>query len=215
MKFSSVIEAIKQRQLLARVAEKLRKIGIQIEFLYLFRETQLSCPAGHSLESDALQAAWLLPQEIDALAAVYPWSTAKELAQRMETGAKCFVLRSDGYIVSSGWVNLKRCDDPVVCFPLKPNEAYFFDAYTVASHRGKGLAPLMRFACAQSLQPQGINTYYSVVDASNSASLRFKRKLGAARHSLHAHIDLGFGRIQWQGQLRRWLTAAEQGAAAA
>ena len=54
-----------------------------------------------------------------------------------------------------------------------------FDAYTLDSFRGKGIAPYIRYQLYKELEKTGRMTLYSISERFNLSSIRFKKKLNA------------------------------------
>ena len=64
------------------------------------------------------------------------------LLKRLKEGKRCFGIKCKGQIAAFTWVDFRECGVSATRYPLNENEAYLFDAYTLPSFRGKGLAPL-------------------------------------------------------------------------
>ncbi len=75
-------------------------------------------------------------------------------------------------------------------FQLKSNEAYLFHMYTIEAHRGKNLAPYLRYQSYLMLRDMGRNKIYSITQYFNKSSKRFKKKLNARNLQLFMYIIL-------------------------
>ncbi|WP_297691011.1 hypothetical protein, partial [uncultured Eudoraea sp.] len=77
-----------------------------------------------------------------------------------------------------------------VAFDLKENEAYLFHMYTFEAHRGKNLAPYLRYQSYLMLKDLGRDRIYSITQFFNKSSKRFKRKLNSKDLQLFMNIIL-------------------------
>jgi hypothetical protein len=102
-----------------------------------------------------------------------------ELIERLERKNECLGVFLGSELVSFTWCNLVNCTYPGDRFSLSPHEAYLFDAYTSRAHRGKDLAPLVRYQIYKKLERTGRNRFYSVSERLNKPAARFKQKLNA------------------------------------
>ena len=75
-------------------------------------------------------------------------------------------------------------------FPLKDNEAYLFDAYTLMHFRGKGLAPYIRYQCYKELAKSDRHKLFSISNYFNTPSIKFKNKLNAKFLELRLSVEL-------------------------
>ncbi|WP_276392377.1 hypothetical protein [Eudoraea chungangensis] len=73
---------------------------------------------------------------------------------------------------------------------LNKNEAYLFHMYTFENHRGKNLAPYLRYHSYLILKELGIKNIYSITQYFNTSSKNFKRKLSAQNKQLYLNITL-------------------------
>ncbi len=85
----------------------------------------------------------------------------KDLLLRLKEGKKCLGIKYRGKIVAFTWFGLVEFGSKFLRFALKDDEAYLFDAYTLMSFRGKGLAPYMRYQCYKELARLGRYKLYS------------------------------------------------------
>lgn len=105
--------------------------------------------------------------------------SGKKLLNMLKEGSKCFGIKYHGELVAFTWLNLRECTFDGYRFPLKEDEAYLFDAYTIPSFRGKGIAPYIRYQLYKELKKIGIKKLYSISWYFNTPSLKFKLKLNA------------------------------------
>jgi GNAT superfamily N-acetyltransferase len=159
----------------------LGRLGVAIQPFYLFEE---SVPAGEPPAVDPeLRTAvvrQLGPEDAPSLASV-PWRRLPEefFAARFRQGNGCIGMFDRGQLAAFTWYDSRECNFEGWRFPLREDEAYLFDAFTLTPWRGKGVAPLLRYRVYQMLAKQGRTKLFSVSIRTNRAALRFKEKLGA------------------------------------
>ena len=127
----------------------------------------------------------------------------EELLLRLKEGKKCLGVKYRGEIVAFTWFDLVECSSMFYRFSLKKDEAYLFDAYTLMSFRGKGIAPYMRYQCYKELAKLGRNKLYSVSECFNTPSIRFKMKLNAKLLELGLFVEL-FKKWRFNSRLKRY-----------
>jgi GNAT superfamily N-acetyltransferase len=113
----------------------------------------------------------------------------EELQQNICTpGVKCFALKHHGEIACFSWFNLNECSSYLRPIPMKENEAYFYDMYTMRAYRGRNLAPYLRLKAIEYLKTLGKDVFYSITVCFNRPSINFKKKLGAEFLELHLRV---------------------------
>jgi GNAT superfamily N-acetyltransferase len=194
----SVKDAIRHGLFTQRILERLRGIGIDLNPYLLFSEgpgaRNMQWPElGEEFPSQLLQ-----PEDVADVAA-YSWATEAQLQQRLAKGHLCVLTRHQGRVAGYTWADLREVNDAACDFPLGPGEAYLYDAFVAPEHRGRGLAPYLRYQCYEQLRRAGYDTFYSVSDYFNSPAIRFKRKLNAQPLWLYIQVRIG-GRTlgQWR-----------------
>ncbi len=90
---------------------------------------------------------------------------------------------------------------------LKDNEAYLFHMYTFEKHRGKNLAPYLRYHSYLMLKNLGKDRIFSITQYFNKSSKNFKKKLHAKNRQLFINISL-FNKVQNYVLLRDYTTLA-------
>ncbi|MBI4436484.1 MAG: GNAT family N-acetyltransferase [Candidatus Omnitrophica bacterium] len=99
---------------------------------------------------------------------------------RWKRGHRCFGAFVNGKLIHTTWVspnewcvweNSRR-------FPLRENEAFFYDAMTQAEYRGKGIALKAFEEFCNRLAEEGIRYLYCVINVQNETSLRTYRRIG-------------------------------------
>lgn len=125
------------------------------------------------------------------------------LLKRLNEGKRCFGIKCEGQIVAFTWVDFKEWGVTASRHLLNENEVYLFDAYTLPSFRGKGLAPRVRRYAHEQLEDMGIKTLYSITDFFNTSSMRFKAKLDARAIELRL-LFLAFKKKIFDIRLRKY-----------
>jgi hypothetical protein len=116
--------------------------------------------------------------------------TAEEFIGWLEAGRICLAFKYKGEIAAYSWCDLNCLQYKGRKIALKQNEACLFNARTYKAFRGKNLAPYVRNEFCKLLQQRGINRFLSITLWSNTASIRFKQKLGARPTQLFLYIGL-------------------------
>ena len=116
--------------------------------------------------------------------------TEEYLLERLRNGQKCFGLKYRGELAAFTWCDFDKFSFKLCGFPLKDNEAYLFDAYTLMHFRGKGLAPYIRYQCYKELAKSDRHKLFSISEYVNTPSIKFKKKLNAKLIELHLSVEL-------------------------
>lgn len=99
------------------------------------------------------------------------------LISHLDKGRRCLGCLNGDDLVAFSWFSLDSCLHPGYSFKLKGNEAYLFDAYTLAKYRGCGIGPYVRYRLYKDLEKLGRTVFYSVSEQYNKPAVRLKRKL--------------------------------------
>jgi hypothetical protein len=103
-------------------------------------------------------------------------------------GDTCLGIKHKGEIAGFTWFSTKENRDKFYQSIMKANEAYLYDMFILKSFRGHNLAPTLRFKNYEILKSLGRDTFYSITECSNTASYRFKEKLGSRIVFLGVHV---------------------------
>ena len=103
---------------------------------------------------------------------------------------QCIGLKCRGEIAAFMLIELNDFSYNRKIFHLKENEAYLFHMYTFEEHRGKNLAPYLRYQSYLMLRDMGRDKIYSITQYFNKSSKRFKKKLNARNLQLFMYIIL-------------------------
>lgn len=134
--------------------------------------------------------------------------TTEELMQWLEAGRICLAFKYKGEIAAYSWCDLNYLKYKGRVVALKPNEAYLFNARTYKAFRGKNLAPYVRNELFKLLMQRGMNRFLSITLWSNTASMRFKQKMGAKPIELFLYVGL-FRKFQLHFRLRNMANSSK------
>ena len=161
--FNQLRQVIKQNEFLSLLYDK-SKIIIQFYLFYIVRE-------GLSEEEELLvkpkiapcDVSFLYPSEMKAISAnpEVP-ETEYDLLNRLSRGCQCIGAKHYNEIAAYMWCNLRECDDEILSFNLKEDEAYLMDARTFNSYKGKNLAPYLRVQLYRHLRQMGRTKFISI-----------------------------------------------------
>jgi GNAT superfamily N-acetyltransferase len=96
-----------------------------------------------------------------------------------KAGNQCISTRYKEQLAAFMWIDLRESNCKWYRFPLKGDEAYLFDMFTLKAFRGKGIAPYLRYKSYEILKQMGRTRCYSYTDSFNQAAIKFKKKLNA------------------------------------
>jgi GNAT superfamily N-acetyltransferase len=165
------------------ILDGLNKLGINIMPFYVFSENLSNNTTPHlGTGLDEYDTGLLGPEDMREIAEI-PFRNIPEetLLKRLNDGKLCFGMKYHGKIIAFSWCDPKGCEFKGYNVPLREDEAYLFDAYTLPSFRGKGLLPYLRYYQYMELAKSGKCRFYSISEYFNTAAIRFKEKLGAKK----------------------------------
>lgn len=119
-----------------------------------------------------------------------------EFMTRLRDGNLCLGLKHNDEVVTFMWIFLKRCDFMPVNIPLKRNEVYVSDMYTMEPYRGKNLAVYLRYRSYPIIREMGRDTIFSVTEYFNTSAMKYKKKLNPTNLNLVLYIKL-FNKFKW------------------
>lgn len=190
------LQRLKQKarynNILRLLHDGLVKVGLNISFFYIVEEglyREIS-----ELEKDQFpgyELAFLEKEDIIKLSTIAEKPLAKEkVLGWIKNGCICLCLKKKEDLVAYTWINLIEYSIGENKIPLKNDEAYLFNAYTLLKYRGKKIAPFIRYQCYKELASLGKTKFYSISEVLNKQSINFKRKLNARFVSLYLYISL-------------------------
>lgn len=192
-------------RLLRWVLYRLGQLGIAIHPYVIVREGQDTALAPIPLDS-RFTAGFIDASDTDELVRVEPGIASEQCIDRFRRGLLCYAIKEGDRIVAKMWCDLEAFNFPPSYRSLDRDEAYLFNAYTDPTVRGHNLAPFMRQQCYAALRAMGRRRFYSYTDFFNTASRRFKAKLGAVDEDLCAQLTL-FGRWSTTFTLRHYASS--------
>jgi hypothetical protein len=199
----------KKRRFFSRLSDTLKaieKTGLRINPYYIFLEGLFSARLREfEKEFEGYEIALLGQQDMSAISSANI-SDRKEseeyLLNRLKRGPKCIGVRYRAKIVAFTWYDLKQCNFYGMISPLRASEVFLFDAYTLKSHRGKGIAPFVRWQVYKMLSQSGSDILFSVSDFFNTSAIRFKKKLDA--RLLELRLSVQFRSLHLDVRLKRY-----------
>lgn len=195
----------RHNSILRLVFDGLAKLGVKIQPYYIVVEGLFNRSLPH-LETgfDEYEIGFLGPQYMNEISAIPGRILSEEkLLLRLKEGKKCFGLKYRKELVAFTWCDFDECNFKGFRFPLKKNEAYLYDAYTLIPFRGKGIAPYLRYQCYKELAKLGRNKLYSISDCLNTPSVRFKKKLNAELLELCLFVEM-FKKWHFSSRLKKY-----------
>lgn len=172
--------------------DALARIGITVEPYYIVLEGLFDQPpSDFTTRFKDYDVSLFTSDEMKAIAAIPgKEENEKQLLERLSKGNLCVGIKHNSNLVGFTWCDLAEFTLKGNEKPLKPDEAYLFDAYTLIPYRGKGIAPYIRYQCYQQLADMGKTKLYSVSGAFNVSSIKFKKKLKASILEKHVYIEI-------------------------
>ena len=168
------------------------KLGLRVTPYYLVQEGQWGNGLPELEENYSEYEARFLAEADMVFLGRIPGRAISEddLIQRLKRGHYCLALLNEGNVIAFNWINPFECSGQLCSFPLHPDEAYLYDAYTIPAYRGKRLAPYLRYQTYKSLANIGIGKIYSISEALNTSAVKFKKKMDAKFIKLGVSISL-------------------------
>jgi hypothetical protein len=200
-----VKEKLKQGLFLRYLFDRLAAIGFEITPYYLVEEG-LSGEAEFDLNPKLAQyvPGFLEPMDMKIISAKSGVDYSEEmLLDRIVNGCRCFAIKHNNDILAYSWCNLRECHFKLLPFRLKNDEAYLFDARTLEPHRGKALAPYLRYQLYKRLMQIGKTKFFSITHLFNTPAIKFKKKLNAKPLRFYLYIEL-FRKYHWNILLRNY-----------
>ncbi|MBD0849687.1 hypothetical protein HPE63_03325 [Maribacter arenosus] len=167
------------------------KIGLDFDLFYWVKEADSECeqplikgnPEEYSFE-------YIDIVEIKSIGKSRRGLPEEELLRGYQEGQICIGLRHNKDIAAYMFIELNDFNYNRKRFKLKENEAYLLNMYTFELHRGKNLAPYLRYLSYQLLHEMGRDTIYSISAYFNKSTIRFKSKLNAKHQKMYLYVIL-------------------------
>ena len=160
-------------------------------------------PVAIAQSSEAFHFAFLTAEDLVDLIRLQPRADPQQSIARFRDGNLCYGVWDRSRLIARMWCDLDEFNYPPNYRRLTADEVYLYDAFTDPDYRGQDLAPLMRATGYSALREMGRNKFCRYTDFFNTASRRFKAKLGARNEALRMHIEL-FGKWSKTYTLRRY-----------
>lgn len=186
------------------VTNRLVHIGIEITPYYWVREgiTGYDPPEikGNHLE---YSIKYLNLEEVTLISGSVPGFPKQEIINGFNNGQLCVGLMHNNECAAFMFIELNDFIYKKKSFKLADKEAYLLNMWTFDAHRGKNLAPYLRYQCYLLLNNMGRDVSYSITAYFNKSSIRFKKKLNAKHLKLYMYVGL-FKKYHWNFLLKEY-----------
>jgi len=178
-----IFKKIRNRLCIQAILERMWDLGIIVMPFYWVLE--LYDPAALAAIEDNFKEYTFEPfgpEEMKIMGKIKGRSPCKkeaDLLKLLDEGHKCYGIKYKGDIAAFTWVSFNGCTMETYRPPMKEDEIYLFDMYTLASFRGKDLAPYLRLKTQDTVSERGDYKFYSITDFFNKSSIKFKQKINA------------------------------------
>ncbi len=137
------------------------------------------------------------PGDLDALLTAMQRADPEVIAERFQTGRRCFGFEVDGRIVSFGWMTpgAEETGELERTLSVPAGEAYVWDCGTIPDQRRKGFYSALLNRTLYLLQDEGVPRVWIGASRLNAPSIR-----GIANAGFRHAIDLTyrrFGKFTW------------------
>jgi GNAT superfamily N-acetyltransferase len=198
-----LFHAVRYGTVLEALLGRMKYIGIVMVPYYCFEEG-IYDEASPEVQNnfDDYVCSFFGPEEVKAIIESGAWGhTEGGLLSWLHEGRKCFGAKYQGQIAAFMWIQFDESNCTYGRFPLKNEEAYLYDMYTMKPFRGKGLAPYLRCQSYKVLKEMGLRKFYSYSETLNAPSVAFKKKLNAKIIRVGLYIEL-LNKYSWNWILR-------------
>ncbi|WP_420322717.1 GNAT family N-acetyltransferase [Flagellimonas sp.] len=193
---------VRHGSFLLGVRNRIAHVGIDfMPYYWLKEETKPILPPKIKDNGEDYSISYFGEDEIEIIQKRIKGIGHKNLLRNLEDGQMCVGIKKDKDIAAYMFIQTGNINFRGKTFQLRPNEAYLKDMYTFESYRGKNIAPYLRYNAYSLLREKGIDTKYSISEAFNRPTIRFKKKLNSEHLELYLSIKL-FKRYQWTIKLR-------------
>jgi hypothetical protein len=186
------------------IRNRLALIGFDIKPYYWVQEETEECKEP-KIKGDCSEYSvrYLNYDEVYLIASNVTNNYGKDLIKGFNNGQLCIGLEYENEIAAYSFIELNDFSFNHRIFKLKNNEAYLLNMWTFNSHRGKNLAPYLRYHCYQLLKEKGVDVKYSITEYFNKSSIKFKKKLNSKHLNLFLSIVL-FKKYHWNFMLKKY-----------
>ena len=117
------------------------------------------------------------------------YADEQHVIKNFNRGDTCLGIKNKREIAGFTWFSVQENRSKFYQSKMKNNEGYLYDMFVFNAFRGHNLAPTLRYKNYEILKNMGRDTFYSITQCSNTASFRFKQKLGAEIVFLGLYIN--------------------------
>jgi L-amino acid N-acyltransferase YncA len=160
----------------------MRALGRTVYRRLLLTERRLDGPIELLESSVPLEFSFLEPAEAGAYASFRADTPAAEVTRRLGRGERCWTARRDGRIVSARWIVTEAgaVEIPYLGHRLElaPGQAYVYETFTAADHRGQGASGAAGSRLARLLAAEGYRAMLGAVWPGDTAIVRANVKAG-------------------------------------
>jgi hypothetical protein len=202
---TEIQQKYKNRIILNTIYRRLKRKKIEIHLYYLVQES-LNIEEIPKIEPrlKPLVTKFLEPSDIRIIASKAERDhSEEEMLKMLSEGCKCLGIKHNGEIVAYTWYDPLRCNTRLLSFQLEEDEAYLYSARTFSTHKGKSLAPYLRYELYKHLHQAGCKRLYSITSFSNIPAIMFKRKLNAKPLRLYLYIKI-FNKYQYNFPIKKY-----------
>ena len=206
-KWSRFLERVRNEGVLFALLHYSRRVGILIQPFYYMKETlPAEFPEHLTKLPEGFEFSVFGRDDVMAISRLEErkgYVNERYVIDKLDKGDACLGVKRHGKIVAFTWYSLAQSDSHIYPVTMQKNEAYLYDMYVLKEYRGFNIAPILRYRTYEVLTSMGRDTFYSVTELSNSASRRFKQKLGAQPVLLGVYLRfVNKYRVRWV--LRRY-----------
>lgn len=182
-KINTVVARLRTDGVVRTVLDYLPRAGLYIKPFYYMKEMlPTEIPVDLTTFPHGFDFSVFGPVEIEAIGRIAErgnYVPETYVLKNFNKGDTCLGVKHQGEIVAFTWFSLDESRIDLYPVKMKPNEAFLYDMYVLQAFRGRNLAPALRYRSYEILKGMGRDTFYSITEYFNVASLRFKHKLGA------------------------------------
>ncbi|USD24815.1 hypothetical protein [Flagellimonas marinaquae] len=173
------------------IRNRLAKLGLDINLLYLEQEGTFEVAEPViSKERDKYSIKSFDADEMKAVGKKYGISNIRGLIEGFDKGQKCIGLMHENGVAAFMFTAYDQIKVGKMVLELRDKEAYLLNMFTIEGHRGRNLAPYLRYHSYDIIRKEGITKIYSITNFFNKSSLRFKKKLKATHEKLYCSITI-------------------------
>lgn len=181
----------------------LTRLGLDIAPYYWEKEGLNQCKElSINGNSDDYSIVHITPDEIGIMHNIMGLDV-DEMREDIKNGDLCMGVKYQEEIVA---VVFAKFDDFIFkhrTFEMKNNQAYILNLYTFEQHRGKNLAPYLRYQSYKVLKEKGVDEVFSITSYFNKSSLRANKKMGITHLKLFFYLGL-FKKFHWNYELKEY-----------